>query len=444
MQHFIILLVSICAITFSTLVKADKVAVIGGGAAGVVSSYLIEDAHDVTLFEAQPGLGGHLQTELLTQNGQTVAIDAGAEYFNRVSYPNLVKLLQYLGIVTAGFTLTIGFVNRAKKEKLDIPLYHDHQFEWGALRPTRLWKLAQLKWVMIKGQSILDNKIYQLTIEDFVNQFWIVTADFKNDFFYPLLAAAWGLTIDQAKNLSAYQALKYLHDSESAKNQWMEVPDGFKTYLTTLENTLHNTQVFRDSPVARVTRENKQYRVEMQNGDSALFDQVVFAVSPNIAGKLLSENNNQKIKALSDTFSQVQTFDSEVTIAPALPENKQFMPAPNKVINIVYDGEHASMSMTKPWKKQPGMLDVYKIWTTYMNEAQKPNNPHAVYAYKHVHMNPDYYKAYTAARDFEKNTHKNLWFPGAHENDSHEETINAAIDVAKALAPESKRLEIFR
>jgi phytoene dehydrogenase-like protein len=42
-----------------------KIAVIGGGASGMVSAYLLDkQGHHVTVFERQPMLGGHIWTLL--------------------------------------------------------------------------------------------------------------------------------------------------------------------------------------------------------------------------------------------------------------------------------------------------------------------------------------------------------------------------------------------
>ena len=39
-----------------------KIAIIGGGSAGLVTAHLLDGAHDVTIFEKAPILGGHVRT----------------------------------------------------------------------------------------------------------------------------------------------------------------------------------------------------------------------------------------------------------------------------------------------------------------------------------------------------------------------------------------------
>ena len=40
-----------------------RIAIIGGGASGMVTAYLLDkQGHQVTVFERQPALGGHIRT----------------------------------------------------------------------------------------------------------------------------------------------------------------------------------------------------------------------------------------------------------------------------------------------------------------------------------------------------------------------------------------------
>ena len=52
-----------------------KIAIIGGGAAGLVTAYLLRDRHELTLFEKQEVLGGNIRT--LGVNVPCVGLEAG-------------------------------------------------------------------------------------------------------------------------------------------------------------------------------------------------------------------------------------------------------------------------------------------------------------------------------------------------------------------------------
>ena len=44
--------------------RGQRIAVVGGGVAGIVAAYLLQQHHDVTLFEQNDYLGGHTHTFL--------------------------------------------------------------------------------------------------------------------------------------------------------------------------------------------------------------------------------------------------------------------------------------------------------------------------------------------------------------------------------------------
>lgn len=422
-------------------VYADKVAIIGGGAAGMTTAFLTEEAHDVTLYEAGESLGGHAKTEVIEVSGKKVAIDAGAEFFNRAAYPNFIKLLEYLLVTTATFALGIRFYHQNRDQQLAMPPVRQKKFDWNTLRPSNLWRLIQLKWVLYRGSQILANKQYDITLKDFVDGLWVGNS-FKEQFLYPLLTAGWGITIDQVKNISAYEAVKYLIAGESSGNEWLEIPNGFSSYIKALEAQLTKTTIERNSTIASVTKEGEQYCITKQNGESALFDQVVFAVNPKICSQLIK--SLPKKEELSKIFSKVQTYDTTIVLCKAEGNNLRFIPDNPEVANIRYNGENSALTVCKSWKTDDQTPPILKIWLTHDVRASGdtlgalPENPIATHHFEHIYMDLNYYRAYQAAQ--KEQGKDGLWFPGLQEDDSHETALTAAIDVAKQLAPNSKRL----
>ncbi len=81
-----------------------KIAIIGGGAAGMTTAYLLDGVHDVTVFEKQPILGGNIRT--LNKNvtdvelPPNIIIDNGVIEFQRDHFVNFHKLMHKLGVTT--------------------------------------------------------------------------------------------------------------------------------------------------------------------------------------------------------------------------------------------------------------------------------------------------------------------------------------------------------
>jgi uncharacterized protein len=78
-----------------------RVAVVGSGVAGLTAAYLLRRSCEVTLFEADPRLGGHAHTHVLTgSDSRTYAVDSGFIVHNVRAYPLLCRLFTELEIAT--------------------------------------------------------------------------------------------------------------------------------------------------------------------------------------------------------------------------------------------------------------------------------------------------------------------------------------------------------
>ncbi|WP_308237949.1 FAD-dependent oxidoreductase [Phenylobacterium sp. J426] len=74
-----------------------RIAVIGGGIAGLSAAWLLSKRHEVVLYEADPRLGGHAHTVEVQGDGGPVPVDTGFIVFNEANYPNFTALLAHLG-----------------------------------------------------------------------------------------------------------------------------------------------------------------------------------------------------------------------------------------------------------------------------------------------------------------------------------------------------------
>ena len=87
-----------------------KIAVVGGGVAGIVSAYLLQQKHQVTLFEQNDYLGGHTNTIVLQDGPDAgLAVDTGFIVLNDATYPLFQKFLAQLGVATRVAEMSFGF-----------------------------------------------------------------------------------------------------------------------------------------------------------------------------------------------------------------------------------------------------------------------------------------------------------------------------------------------
>lgn len=86
------------------------VAVIGGGVAGIVSAWILQRTHDVSIFEKADYLGGHTNT-VTVEDGpdEGLAVDTGFIVCNDRTYPNFHEFLRQLGVPVRWSDMSFGF-----------------------------------------------------------------------------------------------------------------------------------------------------------------------------------------------------------------------------------------------------------------------------------------------------------------------------------------------
>ena len=77
-----------------------KIAVVGSGISGLSAAYYLSKKHSVDLFEKQDHFGGHSYTVNVpaTKFNELISVDLGFIVFNKINYPNLVKLFENLQV----------------------------------------------------------------------------------------------------------------------------------------------------------------------------------------------------------------------------------------------------------------------------------------------------------------------------------------------------------
>ena len=80
---------------------SQRIAIVGGGIAGLTAAWYLSRDHQVTLFEAEPRLGGHTFTVDVQREHGDYAVDMGFIVFNDRTYPRFEALRRIVARVTA-------------------------------------------------------------------------------------------------------------------------------------------------------------------------------------------------------------------------------------------------------------------------------------------------------------------------------------------------------
>ena len=84
-----------------------RIAVIGGGISGMAAAHLLADEHSVVLFEVENRLGGHARTVIAGKRGDQ-PVDTGFIVFNKVNYPNLLRMFDQLDVPYVPSSMSFG------------------------------------------------------------------------------------------------------------------------------------------------------------------------------------------------------------------------------------------------------------------------------------------------------------------------------------------------
>lgn len=440
-------LLIICSfLLFLQTAHAEKIAIIGGGASGLVSAWLLEPRHDVTIYEADNRLGGHANTVLVktSEDKQPIAIDAGAEFFNEPYYPHFFKLLKHFNIPLKSFTLVTTLYRTDKDDVIILPPYHDKKVEWKSLTPVNVDRSIKFKIVVDKGNAFIKKHDTTVDLHTFIDSLCWLTPAFKADIFYPIAAAAWGISTSTVQDLAAYNALRYIVDNYNIKKYtWYEVKGGLATYIDAVQHSLQSTQIKLNARVFSISKNNGRYIVTASDGSQTEYDHVIFATDAAVASQILGTFADTA--ELSQTLSKVNYYDTKI----AIHGDTRFMP-PNKsdwrVVNIRYNGKHSAITFYKSWKSTS---PIFKSWLTYDVRSPKdmgsalPSPLYSLVSYRHPKTDRAYFDA---QKMIEANQGKqNIWFAGmwTTDNDSHESAISSAVNLGKRLAPGTDRLKVL-
>lgn len=413
-----------------------KIGIIGGGIAGLATAWLLQEHHQVTLFEKQDRLGGHADTVEIEQDGEISLIDAGFEFFFDSMFTRFSRLLAIIGASVHRYPVSATLYSADQHRMRLLPPYNRERILWSAYHPCALADLLLFQWVIARSVPLIEAADPFITLEDYLRTLKLPER-FKTDFLYPFLLAEWCVELEEFRTFSAYNALKYVVASRPTNFPPViyanEIVGGTRAYVTALAETLTHTHVHPSANITHITNADEHYVVHDANSGQYAFDHLIVATSARDASQLLQGVNGAETRRTD--LDRIDYFTTTV----AVHGDRRLMPADSdywSVVNTRYDARHSSNTIWKKWKsKKP----VFRSWVTY--DAALPDSLYLVRTYQHPKVNLNYYRAQRNLIP-QQGAH-NLWLAGLymHDIDCHESALMSAINIAQKLDPQSGNLQ---
>ncbi|NCG54321.1 NAD(P)/FAD-dependent oxidoreductase [Serratia fonticola] len=413
-----------------------KIAIIGSGIAGLTCAWRLAGHHQVTLFEAEPTVGGHTATVDVTTPQGTYAIDTGFIVYNDRTYPRFMGLLSELGISGQktqmsfsvhnpqsgleynGHTLTSLF---AQRRNLVNPAF------WGLLREiVRFNRLAK--------EALAGDVNENATLETFLEQHGF-SAFFARHYILPMGAAIWSSSLQEMRRFPLPLFLRFFEHhgllDVTHRPQWYVVRGGSREYVRAILTQLGDRLTLHlNAPVQQVIRHNGGVEIQLTQS-SHTFDQVIFACHSSQALAMLAHPTPAESEVLGDIGWQ----HNEVVLHSDprwLPVRERAWASWNYRLS---ERDQASACVTYNMNILQGLPEGSPLFCVTLN-PETPVDERYVwkrFVYEHPMFNPKSWRA--QSRRGEINGHQRSWFCGAYwYNGFHEDGVRSALDVVKGIA----------
>ena len=236
-----------------------RVAVIGSGISGLSVAHGLRDEARVTLFEAGDYFGGHTHTVDVTLDGATHGVDTGFLVLNERTYPNLLRLLEQLGVEIAKSDMSFSVqVPGTGLEWSGCNLNTVFAQRANLLRP-RFWRMLAdlLRFNQLATALAENSQASQLDqpIDDFLKQHRF-SDEFRDWYFLPMIGCIWSCPVDQMLRVPIATMIRFCHNhgllQVANRPQWYTVRGGARTYVRKMLESIPDARL--NTPVLRVRR----------------------------------------------------------------------------------------------------------------------------------------------------------------------------------------------
>jgi len=291
-----------------------RIAVVGAGVAGITASYLLQQGHEVTLFEKNLRVGGHTRTWVLKEGPDAgTPVDTGFIVFNNRTYPNFIRLLGRLGVAYQPSEMSFSCYNEASG------LTYAGTGLSG-LFARRLNLLSPSYWRFIAGIlrfSRRTRKLYHadqlgdLSLSEFCESERIPRKVIE-DYVLPMASAIWSTPFSGIRDFPMVSIARFYenHGLLSLTNRptWYTVTGGSHSYVQRFLETFTGT-VRTECGVKRVTRLDDGVMLGFEDGSTQAFDDVVIATHADQAFVMLEDPSDDERSLLSAwSYSQNQVI----------------------------------------------------------------------------------------------------------------------------------------
>ena len=415
---------------------SKRIAVIGGGVAGLAAGYLLGRQFEMTLFEKEPRLGGNAYT-YTGRDGQQLDIAVAA--FGRAGYDHFFRLLAELGIVTrssAGTYMSFHDLDTRQGIYVTPSLRGLRAQRFRILRPSQLRPFWELSRGLAAARRIQKESGFgDLTVSEALRLLPRISGDAELIFICALclLSSMSAEEVLEAPARFFFGKIAVHNDVISPKAIYSvrTLPGGTRSYVSALARAFDG-RIVRRARIRAVRRDEDRIRIAFSGGGEATFDKVIFACNADQVLDLLEAPTPLERELLSAWRYK----DGRLVV------HRDYTAFPKRQLMQAYtflyrrqDGGFSTSVNGSLWF-EPSVPD-----TCDLIASQHPNFP---IREDHIELDTvlrtpifDFRSCATTARLPELNGVKNTYYCGSYFGYGlHEDAIRSAVDLTRRLGVE--------
>jgi predicted NAD/FAD-binding protein len=411
-----------------------KIAIVGTGISGLSAAWLLNQRHDVTVYELADRVGGHSNTILALVGDRSIPVDTGFIVFNRRTYPNLTALFELLKVPTKVSNMSFGVsMDDGALEYSGSGISGVFGQARNLIRP-RFWSmLADL--VRFYRHAPIDTDLIDgenFSLGDYLKIGKYGEA-FRDDHLLPMASAIWSASPAEMLSYPAAAFIRF-HDNHgllqlTQRPAWETVIGGSRNYVNRLTDTFAD-RVRLDTGVSEVRRMNNEVVVTDSKGHSERYDHVVLASHADQSLRMLSNPSPKELNLLG-AFRYSRNLAVLHTDDTFMPKRRAVWSSWNYIGSR--DAARDGVCVTY-WMNRLQNIESEKPLFVTLNPTRPPRAGTLLYSEVYDHPIFDAKAIAAQQRLWLLQGDRNTWFCGAYFGAGfHEDGLQAGLAVAEQL-----------